>query len=501
MHAKLHYLLALCGGLFMALSFPSWSYFPLAWVGVVLLWLPAFSLCPGQAALHFFASGLLFHLLVLQWLTANVFWAGGYALLGYVLLCAYLAGYWAALGALWAWTRKGLSSGWAAPLAGLLWVAMEFAQATLFTGFGWTALGYAQAANPSLAQWAALGGVGLVGFWVVVPGVLAAQALAQAEIRWKSTAAALALLLLTHLAGWTMLAKPTYASPSYRVGLYQSDNARKMQLDPAYTASILETAAVYTRGLAWREPLDLVVWPEGLVLDPVDAPTAWPYLEALAADTSVPLFTGTVRFHREAKAWSNSSALITPDGEIAGHYDKMRLAPFGEYLPLRQTLSFVGDWVPIIGDMQPGEQPAVFEAGERRFLPLICFEILFADMSRPARGLGADSIVVITDLNWFGQTNVLAQERAITQIRAIENRLPIVHAANTGYSGIADPWGRFTAIGPPHERLTGAADLPQPARHPLPWGPRWFSPMALLGLAILHLLSKSINSIYPVLRN
>jgi apolipoprotein N-acyltransferase len=98
--------------------------------------------------------------------------------------------------------------------------------------------------------------------------------------------------------------------------------------------------------------------------------------------------------------------------------------------------------------------------------PLICFEVLFAPMSETLRDSGADLLVVITNLAWFGSSNAIPQELEIARLRAIETRLPLAHCANTGVSGMFDPWGRFDDV----DLYVGAGgpvnrpDLPQAAK-------------------------------------
>ncbi len=205
------------------------------------------------------------------------------------------------------------------------------------------------------------------------------------------------------------------------------------------------------------------------------------------------LFTGAARWE-DGRAY-NSSYLIDEDASILGVYDKIHLAPFGEYIPFAQYLPFVGRFVPSIGQMTPGTEPAVLRVGDRALGPLICFEMLFPPMSQRLRANGADFIAVVTNLGWFGRSNALPQEIDIARIRAIETRLPLVHSANTGISGVFDPWGRFSMVDAivhpaghlvatrdgirPRDiimhRLVGAFDLAQPAPRPVPYPPHYLA--------------------------
>jgi apolipoprotein N-acyltransferase len=185
------------------------------------------------------------------------------------------------------------------------------------------------------------------------------------------------------------------------------------------------------------------VWPEALVTDNGEDPELLRYMSALTQTSNAPLFTGAER--HEGGVVYNSSMLVDTEGEIAAWYDKIHLAPFGEYTPFERFLPFLRQIVPGAG-LGAGDTPRLIEASGRDFGPLICFEVLFAPMSEWYRRAGADFLVVITNLGWFGGSNAIPQELEIARMRAVETRLPLVHCANTGISGVFDPLGNFTPI-------------------------------------------------------
>ncbi len=509
---------AVATGTGLALTFPRWGCFPLAWFALVPLITRCRSIKPAQAALHFYGAGLLFNLLVLQWLTANIYWAGGWATIGYVLLCMYLASYWAALGAAWVWIKESPGPAGGPITFALLWVAMEFAQARLFTGFGWLALGYAHARDLLLLQWASVGTVYMLSAIVVCGSACLAYAFVERKNRGRYAAAALCLAALSHGAGWMMLEDPdmtlgdpeTAPSPLV-VGIFQSNFSVEMKQDRSFHVEMVRRAVSASRVLAETKNTDLIVWPEALVVNGLERFPVQEMVTEFARDADTDLFTGSDRVERESGEFYNSSYLISREGEIMGHYDKMHLAPFGEYFPFNDLLPFVSALVPGVGGMEAGDEVALFEAGDRRFGPLICFEVLFPTMAEELRSRGADFLVVITNLGWFGQSNAIPQELEIARVRAVETRLPLIHVANTGISGMVDPWGRFTAVDglvdeegryrefvdTPHPeetirmRLTGAFLIPEPGRRPLPMNPGlfpWIAVAALLAVVCASLV-------------
>ena len=436
---------ALCSGILLAWAFPTFHWYPLAWVALAPLLVRAARETPRAAAAQCFLAGWIFHTIVLQWLTANIFWAGGWAILGQQGLCIVLALFWAALGALWSGlNRTGFA--WTAILifAGG-WFSMEWLQNRLFTGFGWASLGYTQGPDVWFSQLASVGGAVLLsGILAGVNACLAQSLLASGAVRWKSLAAAALVVAVAHLAGLALYGADHRDDSGYAVGLYQSNYSQHMKWDPDFQEEMLELALVQSHTVLGVEPAQLFVWPEALVMDDFRSPRILEQLQAFTASTTTPLFTGAVRRDGPAGANYNSSALVRPDGSFE-HYDKVHLAPFGEYIPLEQYLSFARGFG-AQGGMTPGSEQVVLEAGGRKFGPLICFEVLFAPQASKCRALGADFLVVVTNLAWFGQSNVLGQELEIARFRAIENRLPLVQCANSGVSAVFDPYGRMDVI-------------------------------------------------------
>lgn len=494
---------ALASAVLLAWCFPTYHLHWLAWVALTPLLLRTAGYTPGKAALHFYLCGHLFHTLVLQWLWANIFWAGGWAIIGQQALCVILSLCWAVAGFIWAAAHtRSPRLGGALCLAGL-WAAMEVFQATAFTGFGWCALGYTQGVNLRVAQWAALGGVVSVSFLVVLVNGLLALGVLHRELRWQRLACVPVLLILVHVAGHFLLGEADYESAPLQVGVVQPNFSQEMKWDPAYDYEMLQRAAQMTRTLASRSPVDLTVWPEALIVRHFENPVFMESLAMTARDAQTHILTGAVREDYATSKSYNSSALVGPDGKVTGFYDKVRLAAFGEYIPLEKYLPFLRGIA--FGGVDAGEKQTLFSVKEREVGPLICFEVLFPSMAEKLRRMGADVLVVMTNLAWFGGSNAIAQELEIARMRAIETRLPLVHSANTGISGVFDPYGRFSvvrhtvsaknelvdwgeAVRPWHavmRRFVGVFPLAAPGLQPIPRGPS-YAPwlLSLLGLVL-----------------
>jgi apolipoprotein N-acyltransferase len=437
---------AVLSGVALSLAFPRCHAAPLAWMALVPLLWRTWQAAPRTAFVHFFLAGFTFNLVLLHWLMTNVYWAGGWAFWGYLALSGALALYWGALGALWQFVCTRIPVVPRAIALAVLWAAMEHLQSFLFSGFGWGAIGYSQGLDLPLAQWAAVGGVPLISAFIVLTNGLLAGIVSEARARFPRMMSAVIVFAAVHGAGAAMLGHPAAAPRDIVVGIVQAEFPLEIKWDREYTSEMVRNTAEKSRMIASQSRVDLFVWPESLVMEDIERPDIWKEVSGLTRDTRTPLFTGSVRTDTATGADLNSSHLVNPQGEITGTYDKIHLAPFGEYVPFGDYFPILKKVVPAIGDIRPGHAPQVMTVGDRKFGPLICFEVLFAPMAERLRDMGADFLVVITDLGWFGASSALPQELEIARFRAIETRLPLVHAANSGISGVFDPWGRFQGV-------------------------------------------------------
>ncbi len=318
-------------------------------------------------------------------------------------------------------------------------------------------------------------------------------------------------IVVAHLVGWSLLGQADYESKPLTAGLLQSNFSEEMKQDPEYTVEMVRNAAEKSRAIAAAFALDLMVWPEALVMDNVDQPEVRDPIVEFTTVTGVPLFTGAARdeYETDTPRFYNSAAYFDSAGELRGEYDKVQLAPFGEYVPFSKAIPLIGNlFPPVVDNLEAGTEVKTFDVGERTFGPLICFEVLFPSMPETLRRMGADFLIVVTNLGWFGYMNIVPTELEAARLRAIETRLALVHCTNTGISGVFDPYGRFApiqgwfprgefveipeAITPERSlllRMGGALPVAAPGKRLVPAGPRVIPNLAMALSVILVLIA------------
>ena len=153
-------------------------------------------------------------------------------------------------------------------------------------------------------------------------------------------------------------------------------------------------------------------------------------------------------------SYMNSAFLLSPDGTMSGRYDKVHLVPYGEYVPLRRYFPFIGKLVAGVGDFKPGKGFSPLSIDGHRLGVLICYEGILPEAARDYKREKAEILVNITNDAWFGKTSAPYQHLSMTVFRAVESRLYLVRAANTGISAIISPKGQILSQTGLFERTT-----------------------------------------------
>jgi apolipoprotein N-acyltransferase len=236
------------------------------------------------------------------------------------------------------------------------------------------------------------------------------------------------------------------AGTSVRVGLAQGNVPQGQKWDPAFAANIFNRYLSQTREAAARGAR-LILWPESATpfMFEEDRAAADVVLR-LSRESGVALLVGSDQIERASPPrYFNSAFLIHPTGVVAGIYRKMHLVPFGEYVPFRNLLFFVGPLVESVGGFTAGETVTIFEAAGGTLSTGICYEAVFPELAREAVLRGSRLLSTITNDAWYGTSSAPYQHFEQARMRAVEQGRYLVRAANTGISGIVDPYGRVIA--------------------------------------------------------
>lgn len=353
----------------------------------------------------------------------------------------------------------------------------EWLRGRVLTGFPWNDFGMAFASAPITAQAAAV--VGLHGLDLAAILILAAPAtiVDEPDRRGVRTPAMIfaGLLLAVILAfGTARLAfSETAFVPGVKLRLMQPNLPQDAKFRPENGEAILRRYLALSDQATGPTHMGVtdathVIWPE----------SAFPFIlsrepSALAAIAramqGAVLITGAARVEEERGRSKIFNAIEVVQGDqIVGFYDKMHLVPFGEYLPLAALLRPLGVEQLVPGVWDVGAGPRRLSApGLPPIAPLICYEAIFPGAAVEAGASRPQWLLNVTNDGWFGRTSGPYQHFAQARLRAIEEGLPLVRAANTGISAIVDPYGRILQQLP--LGVEGVLDgaLPKPAPAPL----------------------------------
>jgi apolipoprotein N-acyltransferase len=160
-----------------------------------------------------------------------------------------------------------------------------------------------------------------------------------------------------------------------------------------------------------------------------------------------------------SERYYNAAFLVKPDGGIGAVYRKMHLVPFGEYVPLKRLLFFVGTIVEAVAAFTPGETPVLLPVGQHLASTAICYEVIYGSLMREFVLDGSELLTTITNDAWYGWSSAAYQHWDQAAMRAIENGRYLARAANTGISGFVDPYGRVLARSELFEQALLVEDL------------------------------------------
>ena len=431
---------ALLAGALPALAFPAPSLWWFAYVALVP-WLLLIRAAPTarRAALDGWLGGIGFVIAVHHWLVPSLH-------VFIVVLAALLGLLWAPWGLLVARLLGGPPSGRRCALAVVAvpagWLMIELVRSWEGLGGPWGLLGASQWEFAPALRVASVGGVWLVSLLVLAVNTAVALLLVTPRARTAAVASLVACALAVG-AVWAWAPQPERTG-QVRIAVVQPgvvDGTGSVERRLARSAEL-------TRGLAGQD-VDLVVWGESSVgVDLTHSPATAARIAELSREVGAEVLVNADARQTDGSERTGifkSAVLVGPDGPTGARYDKMRLVPFGEYVPLRSLLG----WATSVGkaageDRLRGTRPVVMDvpgAEGLRIGPLVCFESAFPDMSRRLTRDGAQVLIAQSSTSTFQNSWAPAQHASLGALRAAESGRPMVHATLTGVSAVYGPQG------------------------------------------------------------
>jgi len=419
-------------GALPALAFPAPSWWWLAWFGLVpLLLVVRAAPTPWEASVRAWCGVAGFVLSTQYWLATSV----GPLL---VLLAIGLGALWLP----WGWLAHRLLSapvGVGRTVAALVvlpsaWVAAEVVRSWPWLGGPWASLGASQSNQPVTLASASLGGVWLTSFLLVAANTAVVAALVHRDAPGRIVALVSLVACAALGPAWYLLGPSPAGGPAVRVVLVQPG-------DIADSGERLAAGEALTATLAGQRP-DLVVWGESSVgQDLAGHPEVLARLTELSRRVGADLLVN-VDAPAPGGGIYKSAVLIGEHGSL-GSYQKTRLVPFGEYVPLRPLFGWITSHTKAAAeDRQRGRGPVVLRAGAVSVGPLVSYETLFPDLARREAQLGAALLVYQSSTSSFQGSWAQPQLAAEPAVRAVESGLPAVHVGLSGDSSAFDSRGR-----------------------------------------------------------
>jgi apolipoprotein N-acyltransferase len=328
-----------------------------------------------------------------------------------------------------------------------LWVIAEWLRGRLFTGFPWDLAGYTLAFSNALIQYAAIGGIwGLSLLTVAIAGMPAVLWDSPRRSALIACGAAALVALLLFIGGEVRLAGATEETvPHVVLRIVQPNIAETLKWKPGVEEQNVALHRQLTIAVPGRDNITAAIWPE----------TAVPYLLernqrlrqwlGQAVPPGAVLITGAIRgepTEGDLQRQYNSVEVLDHDGNLLASYDKFHLVPLGEYVPLRRVFPFINKITPGEDNFSEGPGPRTLTLqGLPPVGPLVCYEVIF-----PGRVVDPENrpqwLLNLTNDGWFGASAGPYQHFTAARLRAVEQGLPLVRVANTGISGLIDPYGR-----------------------------------------------------------
>ena len=445
------FFLSIVSGVLFALAFPNAG---VAWLIFIALTPLFVALARAGSWRESFALGWVSQtvawLIMVPWVVRVMSHYGGLPLvtgvLIFIAMCLYLGLYGGVFAfAIWRIRPGDRFARWL--LVPLAWAAVEYARTYLLTGFPWNLIAASIIDYTPLVQFDRVAGPYALGVLILLPSVLIAWLIAARPngIRRTLAIGGVAVILFvwwaTGLVAAKLFVRPA-GGQTGRAALLQPNISQEMRWNESNLLDIFKRMMAMSQD-ATASGAQVVIWPESTV--PLSYASTAFYrgaIEALSAENHVDVILGSVAEDEQSEGRLWNAAFLVSGGRTIGHYDKIRLVPFGEYVPLRKMLFFAKKLVRAVGEFEFGTRDTPLD-GRFRYGPAICYEIVFPQIARQQVLHGADVLVTITNDAWYDGTSAPRQHLNQARLRAVETDRYLLRAGTTGISAFVDPAGRI----------------------------------------------------------
>ncbi len=449
-------LLCILSGLMLSASFPPSNLHWMAWFSIIPFLISLENTDYREAFRRGLIFGIVHYITLIYWVYIAIHQYGYLnpiiSASCMLLLCFYMSLYKGIFSLLYT-VIKGVRF-WPFICASL-WVGLEYVMGWALSGFPWCLVGYTQFQNLHIIQIADILGVYGISFIIIlVNSILAGMFIEQLKRR---KLVFLLEVLITVALGVTFIIYGIYSLSRYnkkdtqgqrilKVAIVQGNIDQSIKWNPAYQEETIEKYQALTYSSRDFNPC-LVVWPE----------TAIPFffqnqelslankIKEMAINEKTWMIFGSPAYRDTEKGtvYYNRAYVLSPEGIVKGYYDKVHLVPFGEYIPLRRLFPIFRGLVQATGEFEPGKSLSPLKVKDIDAGVLICYEAIFPELSSELVRKGADLLINLTNDAWFGLSSAPYQHLSMAVLRAVENRRPLIRAANTGISAFINPDGRI----------------------------------------------------------
>ena len=437
--------LVIFSALISVFCFPPFKFGPIIFITLVPLFLAIEGLSPSKAFKYGFIWGFIFYLGYIYYIA----WVTFPGMLAAVLIMSLIPAT-----AFWVYVRiLPRSPGMALVFLPSYFVAWNWLFTMSEFNYPWMDIGYALGYYVPFIQAAEIGGVYLISLVILVVNTCLYVSISEKfhlgpQYRASLRIFSVILISALFLYGYWRLgdASQQHEKEGLSVGLIQGNMTRDVKWKPEYLQENFERYFDLSRKAA-NAGADLIIWPETATPTYlVQYRTHFNRFKNFADSLGVPILTGTPFYEPVGPGeyiYFNSAILAEPGKEGYEIYKKIHLVPMSEKIPLSGRFKVLKEIRLGQADWSSGSERTIFDLDGYKFATVICIESVYPGYCREFAQRDAEFLVVITNDMWFGRTSLLEQHAMMSVFRAVENRIPVVRAANTGISMSIDKWGRI----------------------------------------------------------